>query len=86
MPKDGGAPCQVRLSLPRPLKIKARDGANDHPSRAGITTEAFSQLGKAPCRLHNKEQTPLPLRLEPHPQDFSADLSVFAGTPPMKPI
>ena len=37
-------------------------------------------LARAPCVY--KERTPLPRRLAPHPQDFSADVSVFKGTPP----
>ncbi len=34
-----------------------------------------------------KEQTPLPLHPEPHPLDFTADVSVFKfGTPDKKPV
>jgi hypothetical protein len=35
----------------------------------------------------SKEQTPLPLLPEPHPLDFTADVSVFGiGTPELKPV
>ena len=42
---------------------------------------------RAPLCDVYKEQTPLPLLPEPHPLDFTGDVSVFEfGTPDKKPV
>ena len=55
---------------------------NESPGRAA----EVSGRPVGECDVY-KEQTPLPLLPEPHPLDFTADVSVFEfGTPDKKPV
>ena len=55
---------------------------NESPGRAAEDSGRPAGV----CDVY-KEQTPLPLLPEPHPLDFTADVSVFEfGTPDKKPV